>query len=44
VPWFAPHGECGELLIIADVGHFPFAEQPDRYWPALVDWLSRTRA
>jgi pimeloyl-ACP methyl ester carboxylesterase len=34
----------GELVVIADAGHFPFAEQPDRYWPALIDWLSRTPA
>jgi proline iminopeptidase len=35
----APHGE---LLIIEGAGHFPFAEAPDRYWPALIDWLTRT--
>jgi proline iminopeptidase len=35
----APHGE---LVVIEGVGHFPFAEAPDRYWPALVDWLART--
>ena len=35
----APHGE---LLIIEGAGHFPFAETPDRYWPALIDWLTRT--
>jgi proline iminopeptidase len=34
----------GELLIVEDAGHFPFAEQPDRYWPALIDWLTRTSA
>jgi pimeloyl-ACP methyl ester carboxylesterase len=32
----------GELLVIDGAGHFPFAEAPDRYWPALVDWLART--
>jgi proline iminopeptidase len=32
----------GELLIIEGAGHFPFAEAPDRYWPALIDWLRRT--
>jgi proline iminopeptidase len=32
----------GELLVIAGVGHFPFAEAPERYWPAVVDWLKRT--
>src|SRR5262245_13639347 len=32
----------GELLIIEGAGHFPFAETPDRYWPALIDWLNRT--
>ena len=32
----------GELLIVEGAGHFPFAEQPDRYWPALIDWLTRT--
>jgi len=34
----------GELLIIDDAGHFPFAETPDRYWPPLIDWLKRTSA
>jgi proline iminopeptidase len=32
----------GELLIVEGAGHFPFAEAPERYWPALVDWLERT--
>ena len=32
----------GELLVIEGAGHFPFAETPDRYWPALIDWLRRT--
>jgi proline iminopeptidase len=32
----------GELLIIEGAGHFPFAEAPDRYWPPLIDWLTRT--
>jgi proline iminopeptidase len=32
----------GELVVIEDAGHFPFAEAPDRYWPALIDWLRRT--
>ena len=32
----------GELLIIEGAGHFPFAETPDRSWPAVVDWLTRT--
>jgi pimeloyl-ACP methyl ester carboxylesterase len=31
----------GELLIVEGTGHFPFAEAPERYWPALVDWLTR---
>jgi proline iminopeptidase len=31
-----------ELVVIENAGHFPFAEQPDRYWPALIDWLNRT--
>jgi pimeloyl-ACP methyl ester carboxylesterase len=34
----------GELLVIEGAGHFPFAEAPDRYWPALIDWLRRTNA
>lgn len=34
----------GDLVIIEGAGHFPFAEQPDRYWPALIDWLTRTSA
>jgi proline iminopeptidase len=37
----APHGE---LLIVDGAGHFPFAETPDRYWPPLIDWLTRTRS
>ena len=24
-------------------GHFPFAEAPERYWPALEEWLLSTR-
>jgi pimeloyl-ACP methyl ester carboxylesterase len=32
----------GELVIIEGAGHFPFAEAPERYWPAVVDWLRRT--
>jgi proline iminopeptidase len=35
----APHGE---LLVIEGAGHFPFAETPERYWPELARWLSRT--
>jgi proline iminopeptidase len=34
----------GELVVVEGAGHFPFAEQPDRYWPALIDWLTRTSA
>jgi pimeloyl-ACP methyl ester carboxylesterase len=34
----------GELLIIKGAGHFPFAETPERYWPPLIDWLTRTRS
>jgi pimeloyl-ACP methyl ester carboxylesterase len=36
------HRDRGELLMIGGTGHFPFAEAPDRYWPALIDWLRRT--
>jgi len=32
----------GDLLMIEGAGHFPFAETPERYWPALEDWLRRT--
>jgi len=32
----------GEFLVIDGAGHFPFAETPERYWPAVVDWLRRT--
>jgi pimeloyl-ACP methyl ester carboxylesterase len=31
----------GELLIVDDAGHFPFAEAPERYWPPVIDWLTR---
>jgi pimeloyl-ACP methyl ester carboxylesterase len=34
----------GELLVIDGAGHFPFAETPERYWPPLIDWLTRTRS
>ena len=34
----------GELLVIEGTGHFPFVEAPERYWPALGDWLARTAA
>jgi pimeloyl-ACP methyl ester carboxylesterase len=30
----------GELRVIAGAGHFPFAETPDEYWPALSRWLA----
>jgi proline iminopeptidase len=32
----------GDMVTIDGSGHFPFAEQPDAYWPALIDWLNRT--
>ena len=32
----------GELLLVPG-GHFPFAEDPESYWDAVADWLSRTR-
>jgi proline iminopeptidase len=32
----------GELLMFDRCGHFPFAEAPDRYWPAVEAWLLRT--
>jgi proline iminopeptidase len=32
----------GELVIIEGAGHFPFAEAPERYWPAVISWLDRT--
>jgi proline iminopeptidase len=31
-----------ELLIFEGCGHFPFAEQPERYWSAVEAWLLRT--
>jgi proline iminopeptidase len=34
----------GELLMFDGCGHFPFAEAPERYWPAVEDWLLRTAA
>ena len=48
---FAPTGAArriaetaprGELVVIEGAGHFPFAEAPERYWPALISWLERT--
>jgi pimeloyl-ACP methyl ester carboxylesterase len=32
----------GELVVLEGTGHFPFAEAPERYWPALISWLDRT--
>ena len=32
----------GELVVLAGVGHFPFAEQPEAYWGAVRGWLERT--
>ncbi len=32
----------GELLMLEGCGHFPFAEAPERYWPAVESWLLRT--
>jgi pimeloyl-ACP methyl ester carboxylesterase len=32
----------GELVMLEGVGHFPFAEAPERYWGAVRDWLDRT--
>ena len=34
----------GELLMLEGAGHFPFAEAPERYWPAVEAWLLRTPA
>jgi pimeloyl-ACP methyl ester carboxylesterase len=34
----------GELLVIEEAGHFPFAEDPDAYWGGIRDWLERTSA
>ncbi len=32
----------GDLLVIPGTAHVPFAEAPDRYWPAVLDWLTAT--
>jgi len=32
----------GELLMLDGCGHFPFAEQPQRYWEGVESWLLRT--
>ena len=32
----------GELLMLDGAGHFPFAEDPARYWGGVRDWLERT--
>jgi len=34
----------GELLMFDGCGHFPFAEQPQRYWEGVEAWLLRTAA
>jgi proline iminopeptidase len=31
----------GELLVIEDTGHFPFAENPAAYWGGVQEWLAR---
>ena len=31
----------GELLVIEDTGHFPFAEDPAAYWGGVQEWLAR---
>lgn len=33
---------AGELLMLDGCGHFPFAEQPERYWEGVEAWLLRT--
>jgi pimeloyl-ACP methyl ester carboxylesterase len=38
----ADAAQHGDLVVIDGAGHFPFAEKPDAYWPALIDWLNRT--
>lgn len=30
----------GELLVIEDTGHFPFAEDPAAYWGGVQEWLA----
>ena len=32
----------GELIVIEGTAHFPFAEAPERYWPAVISWLDGT--
>ena len=32
---------AGELLVIKDTGHFPFAEDPEAYWGGIQEWLAR---
>jgi len=32
----------GELMMFEGCGHFPFAEQPQRYWEGVEAWLLRT--
>jgi proline iminopeptidase len=32
----------GELLMLEGLGHFPFAEAPERYWEGVEAWLLRT--
>jgi hypothetical protein len=34
----------GTLAVIGGTGHFPFAEAPDRYWPAVARWLQESPA
>jgi proline iminopeptidase len=33
----------GQLEVLAGAGHFPWLDVPDRYWPAIIGFIRRTR-
>jgi len=35
---------AAQLVIVPGVGHFPWKEDPDRYWPPITDFIARALA
>ena len=33
--------DIGQLTVIDGVGHFPWLDSPDRYWPTLIEFIRR---
>jgi proline iminopeptidase len=34
---------AGDLVLLEEAGHFPFAEDPEAYWGAIASWMEATR-